>query len=331
MKLVSVELENIRSYERGLARFPDGSVLLSGDIGCGKSTLLLATEFALFGIRRGELPGSSLLRRGKKRGLVRLVFSIDNKEIVVERTLKRTASSVAQDAGRIIIDGVVHDYTPMELKAHILNYLGYPPELLDLQKSLLFRYTVYTPQEHLKSIMWAKPDERLDSLRKAFGVERYRRIQENLDQFLISLRAKKRDLAIIHRDLDKKIRAKSALNGQLKTAKKKIEGLTRDVERVALELDEWKEKKAAIEEQVQLYNNLKVELAREIGNAERIEGQFNNAKDSADTIRSRIEEIDGLKSPTKKSDIELTELIKDADEKIIKCLTDPSGEDESID
>ncbi|MGY5853224.1 MAG: AAA family ATPase, partial [Candidatus Thorarchaeota archaeon] len=54
MRLVSVELENIRSYESGAVNFPEGSVLLSGDIGCGKSTLLLATEFALFGIRRGE-------------------------------------------------------------------------------------------------------------------------------------------------------------------------------------------------------------------------------------------------------------------------------------
>ena len=43
-------------------------VLISGDIGTGKSTILLSIDFALFGIRRGELPGNSLLRNGESQG-----------------------------------------------------------------------------------------------------------------------------------------------------------------------------------------------------------------------------------------------------------------------
>ena len=80
-----VKLENIRSYINQTIEFPEGSVLLSGDIGSGKSTILLAMEFALFGIMR-SLPGNSLLRNGKTKGSVELKFNIEDKEIIIKRT-----------------------------------------------------------------------------------------------------------------------------------------------------------------------------------------------------------------------------------------------------
>ncbi|MHA1907084.1 MAG: AAA family ATPase [Candidatus Thorarchaeota archaeon] len=331
MRLVSIELENIRSYERGIVSFPEGSVLLSGDIGCGKSTLLLATEFALFGIRRGELSGSSLLRRGQKRGSVRLTFSLDDDEIVIERTLKRTTSSISQDSGRIIVDGVEYDYTPTELKARILQLLGYPQELLEKQKSLLYRYTVYTPQEKLKSIMWAKPDERLDSLRKVFGVDRYRLIQENLGQFLVSLRAKKRDLSGIHKDLDEKIGARDELKGELEGIGKQIEDLIIDETRIKEELEKWRSEKTAIEEQVKTYNALQIELTKESGRIPGKEKELETATINVTESKKLIEEIDGMKSPTKLSNSEIEKQIKDMDKRRVKCLKDPRGESESID
>ena len=63
MKLRKIGIQNIRSYENAELEFPEGKVLLSGDIGSGKSSILLAVEFALFGLQRG-VGGSSLLRYG---------------------------------------------------------------------------------------------------------------------------------------------------------------------------------------------------------------------------------------------------------------------------
>ena len=65
--LLKSKLNNIRSYENQDIVFPNGSVLLSGDIGCGKSTILLAVEFAIFGAKKGELPAYTLLRHGKRK------------------------------------------------------------------------------------------------------------------------------------------------------------------------------------------------------------------------------------------------------------------------
>ena len=76
MILKSIKLKNIRSFLDEKIGFPTGSLLLSGDIGSGKSTILLAIDFVLFGLRRGELSGSDLLRHGKNSGSVELVFSV---------------------------------------------------------------------------------------------------------------------------------------------------------------------------------------------------------------------------------------------------------------
>ena len=48
MILKKIFLKNIRSYENQEISFPEGSILLSGEVGTGKSTILLALEYALF-------------------------------------------------------------------------------------------------------------------------------------------------------------------------------------------------------------------------------------------------------------------------------------------
>ena len=106
MLLKSVKLENIRSYLNQQIDFPEGSVLLSGDIGSGKSSILLAIEFALFGIRGKKLSGESLLRNGKKEGSVELKFEIEGKEIVIKRKLKGGKEKVGQAAGYIVKNGI---------------------------------------------------------------------------------------------------------------------------------------------------------------------------------------------------------------------------------
>src|SRR5574342_703243 len=106
MQLVSLSLRNIRSYTSAKIDFPTGIVMLSGDIGSGKSTILLAIEFALFGLLRGDLSGAALLRNGAREGLVELAFELDGKDYVIGRTLKRSKTSVEQDAGYIVEQGL---------------------------------------------------------------------------------------------------------------------------------------------------------------------------------------------------------------------------------
>ncbi|HLC84444.1 MAG TPA: SMC family ATPase [Candidatus Nanoarchaeia archaeon] len=192
MILKSLKVHNIRSYVTQRIDFSEGVTLLAGDIGSGKSSILLAIEFALFGVLKGVVSGESLLRKGKNEGFVELRFEVESKEYIVHRALRRTKTSVAQESGFLVIDGLRHDLTAIELKSRILDLLGYPKELLTKSKSLVYRYTVYTPQEEMKRILFEDREQRLDTLRRVFDVDKYKRVNENTQIFLRSLRSRVR-------------------------------------------------------------------------------------------------------------------------------------------
>ncbi|MDP2925109.1 MAG: AAA family ATPase [Nanoarchaeota archaeon] len=177
MLLKRLYLENIRSYEKQEIDFPKGSTLLSGDIGSGKTTVLLAIEFALFGLQPGQ-KGASLLRNGEDIGKVILEFEIEDKEIVVERTLKRSSKSINQEYSSITIDNEKFEESVTEIKSRILKLLNYPPEFAK-KTNLLYKFTVYTPQEEMKQIVLEPGDIRLNTLRYVFGIDKYKRIEEN--------------------------------------------------------------------------------------------------------------------------------------------------------
>ncbi|MFA6888033.1 MAG: SMC family ATPase [Candidatus Woesearchaeota archaeon] len=192
MRIHSLKLQNIRSYIEETIIFPEGSLLLAGDIGAGKSTILLAIEYALFGTKRGELESSSLLRNGTQAGRIELCFDINNSMIKIGRTLKRTPLSIKQDAGYIVINNKRIDATPVELRARVMELLGYPKDAQSLTKDLIYRYTVFTPQEQMRQIIYENKETRLNTLRKIFNIDKYKKIKENAQLIAKELRMKKR-------------------------------------------------------------------------------------------------------------------------------------------
>ena len=185
MKLKRIILKNIRSYEYQEITFPEGSVLLSGDIGSGKTSILLAIEFALFGLQPGQ-KGSSLLRNGQVNGGVEIEFEVDNKTIIIERTLKKT-KSISQDYCSISIDGDKKEISVTELKSKVLEILNYPKEFSKKQ-NILYKFTVYTPQEEMKQIILEDSETRINTLRHVFGIDKYKKILENASVLIAKVR-----------------------------------------------------------------------------------------------------------------------------------------------
>ena len=337
MRINYVELENIRSYEGGYEKnrmeFPEGSVLLAGDIGSGKSSLLLAIEFALFGIKRGELSGTSLLRRGTKSGGVRLNFTLQGKDITVERRLRRAARSVRQEKEGcyITIDGVRRQGLPEELKARVLELLGYPQELLKKQKSLIYRYTVYTPQEQMKRIVQADKEDRLDTLRKVFGVDRYKTIRENAGAFLTAVRQKRRELKVAFVDLDEKKEEKTQKKKELNGVKKLLQRLSIGKKKIETELGKWKKKKQRIEKKIKLYNKYKNELGKKEENKQNLEEQLEDLREEIEEDKEEVKKIDELKPPTGMSEKKIKKNVQNLDKKVEKCLKDNRGINNEID
>lgn len=189
MLLRKISLNNIRSYENLEIEFPSGSTLLWGDIGSGKTSILLGIEFALFGLQPGQ-KGSMLLRNGTDYGGVKIEFEVEGKNIIIERSMKRS-KTISQDFCSINIDGEEKEISVTELKDLVLDLLSYPKEFSKKQ-NLLYKFTVYTPQEEMKQIILQDSNTRLNTLRHVFGVDKYKKILENISIITAKIREEKR-------------------------------------------------------------------------------------------------------------------------------------------
>jgi DNA repair protein SbcC/Rad50 len=187
VRLVRLALSNIRSYGPGpsVVEFGDGITLFWGEIGSGKSTLLAALEFGLFGL--GDIKNTHLLRHRAARGEVAVTFAVGETEYTVHRALVRGArkGDVRQVEGWIEADGERTDYSTTELKARVLELLGFNERPDPKAASRIYRYAVYTPQEEMKQVLLLGREERLDILRRAFGLEQYRHARRNVEEHLI--------------------------------------------------------------------------------------------------------------------------------------------------
>lgn len=251
---------NIRSYVNEEFEFPSGSTLLWGNIGSGKSSILLGIDFALFGLQRGNLTGASLLRNGAEQGFVELSFSIENKDYVIMRALKRSKTSVVQDFGYIIKDDIKEEKTAIELKSDILNLLSYPKELLTKNKALIFRYTVYTPQEEMKNILLGSQEDRLDTLRKVFAVDKYKKIKDNAKLISSKIKEKRKYYEGFVSDFSEKELEKEGLVQNIKNEDLKFKELIPKVELFKQEIEKKKLEVKIVEEKISEEKKKKKEI-----------------------------------------------------------------------
>ncbi len=242
MIIKKIKLENIRSYESQEIIFPEGSTVLAGDIGSGKTSILLAIEFALFGLQPGQ-KGASLLRNGATQGKVILEIELDGKRIILERGLKKS-KTVNQDYAKIVSEDLDKDLSVTELKNRVLELLNYPKEFAK-KTNLLYRFTVYTPQEEMKQIILENPETRLDTLRHIFGIDKYKIIKENTAVYTARLREQIRNyegqitsLEELRKKLDEKNVLVREIEVLVETLKKELESRTQERKKSELELEE---------------------------------------------------------------------------------------------
>jgi len=245
MIIKRLSMKNIRSYKSIELELPKGSVLLSGDIGSGKTSILLGLQFALFGLQPGQ-KGASLMRAGESEAEVELEFELNEDTIVIKRGIKRSKNgSISQDSNIISVNGIEEDLSTSEAKNRVIDLLEYPKEFAK-KSNLLYKYTVYTPQESMKEIIQENPDIRLDTLRHIFGIDRYKRIKENLDIFLQKIKEAVKIKEVEIREMNP-IREKLGIENE-----KKI-GLAKEVNNLNLEYSEILKKKQEQEIKIKEY------------------------------------------------------------------------------
>jgi exonuclease SbcC len=283
MILRGLKLENIRSYLSEEVSFPEGSVLLSGDIGSGKSTVLLAVDFALFGIQK-DLSGASLLRHGKESGSVELVFEVGGKEYTIKRTLKRKGGAVRQDTGYIISEGLRKDLTASEAKYFIINLLGYPEQALTKDSALVYKYTVYTPQEQMRQIMEGG-EERLDIMRRIFDIDKYKRISENAQTVAREMRGNIREMKGSIQDLEEKKKQRGQLSEEKKKHEKSMKGLETRIEAENKRIDAARKELERLQKMIESVQKKRQEYAA-------LKSEFSSLKERIGEIKSGLEDYE---------------------------------------
>ncbi len=258
MKLESLELENIRSYADAAVRFGDGVTLLEGDVGSGKSTILYAIEFALFGL--GDLKAGHMLRHGADKGKVKLTLEAGGKKIAIQRNLERKKETTRQLPGWIEEDGFRTEYSPEEMKQRVLQLLKFRENPSAKATSWIFRYAVFTPQEQMKEILTLRAEERLQTLRKAFGVEEYRNAQENTALLLRSIREETRAIEGELKDLPEWLAKKESLEKEKQDIETLLEGQGRTIEAASKELEQAEQTLAEAREHYMQLEKIGAEL-----------------------------------------------------------------------
>ncbi len=306
MILNSLVIENIRSYSHEEVVFPRGISLFEGDIGSGKSTILMAIEFALFGL--GSQKAESLLSKKSESGYVILDFSVDGEKYEIKRTLKRKSSRVNQDPKNswIKIEGETLPLSPSELKQQILKILKFNEPADPKAESKIFRYAIFTPQEAMKEVL-SDSGKRLETIRKAFGIEDYSIAKANSLEVVSELKSRSAvlqerfsNISELESDIAESKESISKLDGVIASVSKDIESEKSQESEITSQIKEIQEKnneriklevkKESLEE--------KIESSRK--QFEQIEAEFADFETELKQNNERMEKLVDVKKPETK-------------------------------
>ncbi|MFT4260849.1 MAG: AAA family ATPase [Candidatus Woesearchaeota archaeon] len=313
MRLVSLFLKNIRSYKELELNFREGITLLTGDIGSGKTTILLSIEFALLGLHT-DITGTTLLRHGESQGEIRLTLQINEEQITICRKLKRSNSGVKQEAGYIETGKGRLDLTAREIKTKVIELLGYPKELAEKNKDVIFRYTIYTPQEEMKSILYEKSEDRIEKIRKIFGIDKYKLIKENTVSIAREIRSN-------NKYLEAKIEEEPKLKQEITSIKEEIDDYKKELEQVIKETSKLKELEKKQKEELEKQEEQQRIIQQKIAQKKLLESQLENEIEKQELTKKRIKRLEEeikkeIKKPEEIDKKNYEQLIKELDEKL---------------
>jgi exonuclease SbcC len=317
MIINSIELENIRSYDKEKIEFPLGITLFEGDIGSGKSTILMGIEFALFGL--GSQKPEALLSKKANDGHVILNFEVQGQKCEVKRSLKRKGETLSQDPKNtyLKINDELEPLSPTELKQKILQILNFNEPGDPRSESRIYRYAVFTPQEEMKQILYDST-KRLETIRRAFGVEDYKIAIENSKEISRFMHEKMSIFKERFSNLDKHEKELTVSKENTSILEKKNEYDTKQKmdletkkELVSKELQVIKEKKQEQRELAIKEQNITSKIDEKNNAQKKISSQIIQISSQLKDLEEEKKKQDIIAKPTSKSIEEINQKIKE--------------------
>jgi len=216
--------------------------------------VLNCIEFALFG--SSELDRTELLRRGEDRGEVKLYFKIGDRSCWIKRVLSRRGKRVELE-DTVLWNGEKELHLKIiDSRKEVFNMLNIKDNPNSQTPPSLFRYSIYTPQEQVKQILEARPEERLKILRQAFRIEDYERVLENLEGVKREIRDRINELKGATQDFEKEKVKLSTEEEEAEKLEKQIASYNSELEHLTKELDSARAERDRVNKELQEYRNL---------------------------------------------------------------------------
>lgn len=286
MILHQLKVRNIRSYESGEVDLGEGITALSGEIGSGKTSLLHALEMALFGF--AEVHPIHLLRHGSNEGEVEVLFEDAGSTVGLRRTIQRRHSKGEETTPgqtcSLVRDGHRAAYTTSELKKEVIKLMGFPDDPNPRSHSDLWRWAVYVPQESMREVLSQRSEERLETIRRAHGLEEYRLARDNAEVLASTLRAKAREY-------DSAAREHAAAPRELEELLRRREEGHPRLQTLQTELDHARHSLAEVEGKLAEKNRVERELAVALATFQARTAALGTARKDLETARQRTSEL----------------------------------------
>jgi exonuclease SbcC len=166
VKLKTLHLKNIKSYEDETINFYDGVNFISGINGAGKSTIIESIGFALFDSKPGVL--NEFVRYGAKTGVITLEFE------AADERLYRIVRKVGSVSSWVVYDGEsgqeIDLHGAADIKPWLKNILGLEQ---DQDLAQLFADVVGVSQGTFTAPFLDRPADRRQKFNRMLQVETY--------------------------------------------------------------------------------------------------------------------------------------------------------------
>lgn len=275
MKIISLELENIKSYKHEIINFKNGINCILGLNGSGKSTIIESIGFGLFNYSPKTM--NELLRYNEIKGLITITFeAIDGKIYCIKRTIKSKSNTVKiidMETNQVLYENVSDVYE------FVRGTLNIPKE-----KSLpkLFEEIIAVPQGTFVNAFLETSKNRKENFDKLFDLDIYKMLADNM---------KKLNDIVEKEHLFNLEKSKERLLGELvnfETKKEEQESLIKEINDRTEVLNELNHEKVEKEIKKEFYENQKRVINNLNNDLVDINSQAQVLKVQLDTIDKQI-------------------------------------------
>ena len=253
MRIIRVELENIKSYRDQAVEFAEGTNAICGENGAGKSTLLEAIGSALF--NHPPLRQSDFVRQGQASGSVTVHF-VSGKDERIYQVVRRFGKS-----------SEYYVYDP-ELKVKIASgrkdMLDWLKEHLGLEgtadPAVLFRDAIGVPQGLLTAAFLQSPAERKSTFDRLLQVDDFEKVYDSLREARNYLRDRMAEVRARIAALEERVRRLPELEHQADALRDRISEAEKSLEAIRRRLETVTKRRGALEALKQQLDDLEHQL-----------------------------------------------------------------------